>query len=70
MKARISWIVQLGGSAIHLANLAIGSGYLSPLGVAKVAYFVGIVQTIVGLVAHYSNPDGTAAPAAAKSPAP
>lgn len=54
MKFSLNMILQLVATAIQAANII--SGYLSPHGQAITAAAVGIVQTVVSAIAHFSVP--------------
>lgn len=58
---KFSWnlITQVLGTIVQGAN-AVG-GILPPDIKVTVALGVGVIQAIVALIAHFSNPDGTSA---------
>jgi hypothetical protein len=61
MKLSLNVVVQILGTVVQALN-AIGGMFPAKQQVL-IASIVGVIQAVVGLLAHFSNPDGT--PAAA-----
>lgn len=61
MKLSINIIIQALGTVLQVLNLV--SGMIPPKYQWLVAGLVGIIQAVTGMLAHWSNPDGTPATA-------